>query len=156
MVRRSGIADTQPMHGALHPATDAILSELVAQINDALGDDLIGLYAQASSLEKVAILEALGAMETAPAERFLKAELESLDRERQRAAAMALSRHFRKGNLPLFLKLARSQDWSLRNTAARALGELGGEQARSALNELCRDQQQVVARTSQAALERCR
>lgn len=50
MVRRSGIADTQPMHGALHPATDAILSELVAQINDALGDDLIGLYLYGSAV----------------------------------------------------------------------------------------------------------
>jgi HEAT repeat protein len=117
-------------------------------------EDLIGLYARASSLEKIAILEALGAMETPSAERLLRTELDSLDRERQRAAAMALSRHFRDGNLPLFLKLARSQDWSLRNTAARALGEIGGEEARLALTELARDQQEVVARTSRAALER--
>jgi HEAT repeat protein len=93
-------------------------------------------------------------METPSAERLLRTELDSLDRERQRAAAMALSRHFRDGNLPLFLKLARSQDWSLRNTAARALGEIGGEEARLALTELARDQQEVVARTSRAALER--
>lgn len=117
-------------------------------------DDLIGIYAGASSLEKIAIIEALGAMETPAVERFLKAELDSSDRERQRAAAMALARHFRAGNLTLFLKLARSQDWSLRNTAAWALGETGGEVARAALNELSGDRQEVVARTSRTSLGR--
>ncbi|MBK9374772.1 MAG: HEAT repeat domain-containing protein [Holophagales bacterium] len=119
-------------------------------------DDLIGIYAGASSLEKIAIIEALGAMETLAAERFLKTELESFDRERQRAAAMALARHFRAGNLALFLKLARSQDWSLRNTAAWALGETGGEAARAALNELSGDRQEVVARTARTFLGRWR
>jgi HEAT repeat protein len=104
----------------------------------------------------VAILEALGAMQTPVAERFLKTELESMDRERQRAAATALSRNFREGNLALFARLARSQDWALRNTAAWALGEIGGEESREVLRSLVADPQEVVARTARAALERRR
>ena len=119
-------------------------------------EDLIGLYAEAPALDKVAILEALGAMQTPAAERFLKVELESMDRERQRAAAVALSRNFREGNLAVFVRLARSQDWALRNTAAWALGEIGGEEARTALGSLVADSQEVVARTARAAIERRR
>jgi HEAT repeat protein len=119
-------------------------------------EDLIGLYAGSSALDQVAILEALGAMQTPMAERFLKTELESMDRERQRAAATALSRNFREGNLALFARLARSQDWALRNTAAWALGEIGGEESREVLRSLVADPQEVVARTARAALERRR
>ena len=45
-------------------------------------DDLEALYVKAAPLEKIAILEAMGALETPASGRFLKAELESKDRER--------------------------------------------------------------------------
>lgn len=117
-------------------------------------DDLLAFYPEASALEKLAVLDAVGAMQTPAAGRFLRTELGSRDRERRRAAAMALGRHFREGNLALFLKLGRSGDWSVRNTAARALGEIGGEEARAALQRLSGDLHEVVARTARIALQR--
>lgn len=117
-------------------------------------EDLENLYDRAAPLEKIAILEALGAMETASASRFLKTELESKDRERRRAAATALARHFREGNFPLFSRLAKSDDWALRNTAAWALGETHRSDARAVLRRLTEDPEEVVARTAKSALEK--
>lgn len=117
-------------------------------------EDLEGLYDKAAPLEKIAVLEALGAMETPAAARFLKAELESKDRERRRAAATALARHFREGNFPLFSRLAKSDDWALRNTAAWALGETHRSEARALLRRLTEDPEEVVARTARSALEK--
>lgn len=117
-------------------------------------EDLMALHARAAPLEKVAILEALGAIGTPAAVRFLEAELHGRDRERRRAAAAALARHHREGRLETFLKLARAEDWSLRNTAAWALGEIGSEQALPALRKLTADPEDVVARTARSALEK--
>lgn len=117
-------------------------------------EDLEGLYERAAPLEKIAVLEALGAMETPAAARFLKAELDSKDRERRRASATALARHFREGNFALFARLAKSDDWALRNTAAWALGEIHRAEARAVLRRLTDDPEEVVARTARSALEK--
>jgi HEAT repeat protein len=116
--------------------------------------DLENLYERAAPLEKIAVLEALGAMETPAAARFLKTELESKDRERRRASATALARHFHKGNFALFSHLAKSDDWALRNTAAWALGETHRTDARPILRRLTDDPEDVVARTARSALEK--
>lgn len=117
-------------------------------------DDLEALYEKAAPLEKIAILEAVGAMETPAAARFLKAELEAKDRERRRAAAASLARHFREGNFALFVKLSRSEDWALRNTAAWALGETKNAEARPLLKRMTEDPEDVVSRTARSALEK--
>jgi len=51
--------------------------------------DLIAFYGTAEPLEKVAVLEAVGAFPIPAAARFLEAELHGRDRERRRAAAAA-------------------------------------------------------------------
>ncbi|MEO6323007.1 MAG: HEAT repeat domain-containing protein [Thermoanaerobaculia bacterium] len=117
-------------------------------------EDLEALYERAAPLEKIAILEAVGAMETPEAAHFLKAELESKDRERRRAAGASLARHFRDGNLPLFLKLARSEDWALRNTAAWAMGEMKSAEVRPHLKKLTEDPEEVVSRTARSAIDK--
>jgi HEAT repeat protein len=116
--------------------------------------DLMAFHLKAAPLEKVAVIEALGAIGTPPAVRFLEAELHGRDRERRRAAAAALARHHREGRLAMFLTLARAEDWSLRNTAAWALGEIGSEEAAPALRKLTGDPEEVVARTARSALEK--
>lgn len=116
--------------------------------------DLIALHAKAGPLEKVAVLEALGAIGTPAAVRFLEAELRGRDRERRRTAAAALAKHHREGRLATFLKLARAEDWSLRNTAAWALGEIGSAAALPVLRKLTSDPEEVVARTARSALEK--
>lgn len=114
--------------------------------------DLIAFYPSAEPLEKVAVLEAVGAFPIPAAGRFLEAELHGRDRERRRAAAAALAKHHREGRLATFLRLARADDWALRNTAAWALGELGGRDAAALLKKLTADPEEVVARTAKSAL----
>jgi HEAT repeat protein len=114
--------------------------------------DLMAFYAEAAPLEKVAVIEALGAIGTPAGARFLEAELHGRDRERRRAAAAALAKHHREGRLATFLKLARAEDWSLRNTAAWALGEIGEKEAAPVLRKLTADPEEVVARTAKSAL----
>lgn len=116
--------------------------------------DLLAVYPKAAPLEKVAILEALGAIGTPAAVHFLEGELHGRDRERRRAAAAALAKHHRDGRLATFLKLAQAEDWSLRNTAAWALGEIGAAKAVPALRKLTGDPEDVVARTARCALEK--
>jgi len=116
--------------------------------------DLISLYPKAAPLEKVAILEAVGAIGGPASVRFLEAELHGRDRERRRAAAAALAKHHRDGRIATFLKLAHAEDWSLRNTAAWALGEIGSAKAAPALRKLTGDPEEVVARTARSALEK--
>jgi hypothetical protein len=116
--------------------------------------DLIALHPKAGPLEKVAIIEALGAIGTPAAVRFLEAELHGRDRERRRAAAATLAKHHREGRLETFLKLAHAEDWSLRNTAAWALGEIGSPAAAPTLRKLTSDREEVVARTARSALEK--
>lgn len=116
--------------------------------------DLIALHPKAGPLEKVAIIEALGAIGTPAAVRFLEAELHGRDRERRRAAAATLAKHHREGRLETFLKLAHAEDWSLRNTAAWALGEIGSPAAAPTLRKLTSDREEVVARTARNALEK--
>jgi HEAT repeat protein len=116
--------------------------------------DLVAFHAGAAPLEKVVVLEALGAIGTPAAVRFLEAELHGRDRERRRAAAAALARHHREGRLGTFLKLAHAEDWSLRNTAAWALGEIGSSTAAPVLKRLTSDPEEVVARTAKSALEK--
>ena len=116
--------------------------------------DLLALYPKAAPLEKVAVLEALGAIGTSAAVHFLEGELHGRDRERRRAAAAALAKHHREGRIATFLKLAHAEDWSLRNTAAWALGEIGSAKAAPALRKLTGDPEEVVARTARCALEK--
>lgn len=116
--------------------------------------DLEALYERAAPLEKVAVLEALGEIGTPHAAQFLKHELDSRDRERRRAAATALARHFLAPNVALFRRLARSDDWALRNTAAWALGEARLPESVAVLERLVEDPEEVVARTARAALEK--
>jgi HEAT repeat protein len=116
--------------------------------------DLMDFYPSAAPLEKVAILEAVGAIGTEDGARFLEAELHGRDRERRRAAAAALAKHHREGRFATFAKLARAEDWSLRNTAAWALGELGADGAVPVLRKLTTDPEEVVARTARSALEK--
>jgi HEAT repeat protein len=115
-------------------------------------EDLVTLFVPAPALEKVAILEALGAMETPRAGRFLEDELASRDRERRRAAAAALARHYREGRLQLFLRLAADEDWAVRNSAVLPLAELGGARAHGALKRLLEDPEEVVRRSAAAAM----
>ena len=116
--------------------------------------DLLALFPKAAPLEKVAVLEALGAIGTPAAVRFLEAELRGRDRERRRAAAAALAKHHRDGRIATFLKLAQAEDWSLRNTAAWALGEIGSTKAAPTLRKLTADPEEVVVRTARSALEK--
>lgn len=116
--------------------------------------DLLAFFDDAAPLEKVAVIEALGAIGTPEAVRFLESELKGRDRERRRAAAAALAKHHRAGRLATFLRLARAEDWSLRNTAAWALGELGSDEAVGALRKLTADPEEVVGRTARSALEK--
>ena len=116
--------------------------------------DLMEFYPEAAPLEKVAILEAVGAIGTPDGARFLEGELHGRDRERRRAAAAALAKYHRDGRLGVFAKLARAEDWSLRNTAAWALGETGSDEAIPVLRKLTADPEEVVARTARSALEK--
>ena len=116
--------------------------------------DLMTFYEAAAPLEKIAVIEALGAIGTPAAVRFLEAELRDRDRERRRAAAAAVARYHREGRLSTFLKLARAEDWALRNTAAWALGEIGSAEAVPVLRKLTGDPEEVVARTARSALEK--
>ena len=116
--------------------------------------DLMAFHPKAAPLEKVAVIEALGAIGTPASVHFLEAELHGRDRERRRAAAAALARHHREGRLALFLTLSRAEDWALRNTAAWALGEIGAAAAVPALRKLTGDPEEVVARTARSALEK--
>ena len=116
--------------------------------------DLVAFFEGAAPLEKVAVIEALGAIGTPAAVRFLDAELKGRDRERRRAAAATLAKHHRDGRLATFLRLARAEDWSLRNTAAWALGEIGSAEAVPVLRKLTSDPEEVVARTARSALEK--
>ena len=115
---------------------------------------LMEFYPSAAPLEKVAIVEAVGALGTPEGARFLEAELHGRDRERRRAAAAALAKHHREGRFATFARLARADDWSLRNTAAWALGELGSADAVPILRKLTADPEEVVARTARSALEK--
>ena len=115
---------------------------------------LVDFFEAAAPLEKVAVIEALGAIGTPAAVRFLDAELKGRDRERRRAAAAALAKNHREGRLSTFLRLARAEDWSLRNTAAWALGELGSAEAVGMLRKLTADPEEVVVRTARSALEK--
>lgn len=162
---------TLAIEGLAHPANAAEIGpilkarlktdrECVYYVVRALGrlryaeaaPDLISFYATAEPLEKVAVLEAVGAFPIPAASRFLEAELHGRDRERRRAAAAALAKHHREGHLATFVKLARAEDWALRNTAAWALGELGGKDALALLKKLTADPEEVVARTAKSAL----
>jgi len=116
--------------------------------------DLEAFFGKAGALEKVAVIEALGAIGTADAVRFLEAELRGRDRERRRAAAAALAKHHREGRLATFVKLAGAEDWALRNTAAWALGEIGSGETVALLRRLTADPEEVVARTARSALEK--
>jgi HEAT repeat protein len=116
--------------------------------------DLMAFHAKAAALEKVAVIEALGAIGTSDAVHFLESELHGRDRERRRAAASALAKHHRDGRLALFLTLSRAEDWALRNTAAWALGEIGSADAVPVLRKLTIDPEEVVARTARSALEK--
>ncbi|MFN7990244.1 MAG: HEAT repeat domain-containing protein [Thermoanaerobaculia bacterium] len=120
----------------------------------AAAGDLMAFYPSAAPLEKVAIVEAVGALGTPEGARFLEAELQGRDRERRRAAAAALAKHHRDGRLATFARLARAEDWSLRNTAAWALGEIGSDDAVPVLRKLTADHEEVVARTARNALEK--
>ena len=116
--------------------------------------DLVAFFPKAGPLEKVAVIEALGAIGTPAAVRFLEEELKGRDRERRRAAAAALAKHHREGRLATFVRLARAEDWALRNTAAWALGEIGSATGVPVLRKLTSDPEEVVARTARSALEK--
>jgi HEAT repeat protein len=119
----------------------------------AAAGQLEALFATAPLHEQIEITVALGriANDSSRAFLILKA-LHHGELEVRRVAAHGLMEMCRPEDYDIFVALAGSSDWVLRNEAAEVLGRLSRPEGRQTLMNLARDLEPAVARTARASL----
>jgi HEAT repeat protein len=113
---------------------------------------LEALFATAPLHEQIEITVALGRIANDLSRAFLLKALHHPELEIRRVAAHGLMEMSRPEDYGVFLALADSTDWVLRNEAAEVLGRLRRPEGRQALLNLARDLEPAVARTARASL----
>jgi len=115
-------------------------------------DRLRAIYPEAALHEKLGIISALTRVRPPWIVDFLGQSYAESDGDVRRAAAEGLARFAESENLGRLLDMANDEDWSIRAFSARALGELGSNIAKSALLNLARDVEPLVAQTAREVL----
>ncbi|HET8625018.1 MAG TPA: HEAT repeat domain-containing protein [Gemmatimonadales bacterium] len=141
---------------ALLSAADSLRFRVIRALgrlrSAAAAPKLESLFPSAPLHEQIEIVRALATIGQPGVTDFLRARLESPQRELRHVAALGLARAAGPSDLPTLLRMAGDDDWTLRNQAAQGLGRLGLAEGRATLLTLTRDVEPVVARTARQAL----
>ncbi len=136
--------------------------DVQAAAADALGalrlqeafEDLQQLYQTSSEwLVQFSIIATLGELGDLRAFDLLESALTSDNNLIQTAAISSLGELGDSRAVPLIIRYATNPDWQIRYRVVQALNRLGGEQARSTLETLARDQVEQVAQEAQTGLK---
>lgn len=136
--------------------------DVQAAAADALGalklteayEDLKQLYHQTPEwLVQFSIIATLGELGDPRSFELLEEALDSPTSLVQTAAISSLGDLGDSRAIPLMSRFVTDSDWQIRYRVVQALGKLGGEESRSTLEALAKDEKEEVAQEAQAALQ---
>jgi HEAT repeat protein len=156
----------QDLQASLTILRDRLLNDeepdVQAAAADALGalkltqayEDLQDLYHRTPEwLVQFSIIAALGELGDPRSFELLQEALNSDVGIIQTAAISSFGELGDARAIPLLIPFATNSDWQIRYRVVQALNRLGGDEARSTLEALARDEQEEVAREAKAALQ---
>lgn len=156
---------SQDLQATLAILRDRLYNDTEADVQaaaaDALGalklteayEDLLQIYRQSSEwLVQFSIIATLGELGDPRAFELLQEALNSETSLVQTAAICSLGELGDVRAVPLLIPFATDPDWQTRYRLVQALGRLGGEETRSTLEMLAKDEKEEIAKEAKAAL----